>query len=172
MECRPYTGRTHQLRLHLQLLGYPIANDPCYGGVLFYGDIARRLRAVEAVKEMRKQGIIPLSKVPHFGDPEVDNLLLSSTACGGSDSGGGGGSGSADVKGSGMCVVEVPVTSECAPVLSGSEITAPLEGESEDDYLVRTCRYKLTIVACISAFVTSKSHFLRGISRLFAQHFP
>ena len=34
VECRPHTGRTHQLRLHLQLLGNPIANDPCYGGVL------------------------------------------------------------------------------------------------------------------------------------------
>jgi hypothetical protein len=33
VECRPHTGRTHQLRLHLQLLGNPIANDPCYGGL-------------------------------------------------------------------------------------------------------------------------------------------
>ncbi len=28
IECKPYTGRTHQLRLHLQLIGNPIANDP------------------------------------------------------------------------------------------------------------------------------------------------
>eukprot|EP00940_MAST-03C_sp_MAST-3C-sp2_P003587 g3587.t1 len=32
VECEPVTGRTHQLRLHLQLLGYPIANDAQYGG--------------------------------------------------------------------------------------------------------------------------------------------
>lgn len=32
VECQPLTGRTHQIRLHLQLLGNPIANDPCYGG--------------------------------------------------------------------------------------------------------------------------------------------
>lgn len=37
IECYPYTGRTHQLRLHLQLIGNPIANDPCYGG--FYKKI-------------------------------------------------------------------------------------------------------------------------------------
>ena len=42
-------GRTHQLRLHLQLLGSPIANDPCYGGELFFDDAARRSLAVDAV---------------------------------------------------------------------------------------------------------------------------
>lgn len=30
VECRPMTGRTHQIRLHLQFLGHPIANDPIY----------------------------------------------------------------------------------------------------------------------------------------------
>lgn len=34
--CRPYTGRTHQLRLHLQHLEHPIANDPNYGGDIWY----------------------------------------------------------------------------------------------------------------------------------------
>lgn len=33
--CQPLTGRTHQIRVHLQWLGYPIANDPCYGGNCF-----------------------------------------------------------------------------------------------------------------------------------------
>ena len=31
VRCEPLTGRTHQLRLHLQLIGHPIANDPNYG---------------------------------------------------------------------------------------------------------------------------------------------
>mmetsp|Transcript_21548 Transcript_21548/g.42320 ORF Transcript_21548/g.42320 Transcript_21548/m.42320 type:complete len:990 (-) Transcript_21548:94-3063(-) len=31
LQCEPATGRTHQLRLHLALLGHPICNDPNYG---------------------------------------------------------------------------------------------------------------------------------------------
>ncbi|KAH8984155.1 pseudouridine synthase [Lactarius hatsudake] len=30
LHCRPLTGRSHQIRVHLQYLGYPIANDPVY----------------------------------------------------------------------------------------------------------------------------------------------
>ena len=34
--AKPWTGRTHQIRLHLQYLGHPIANDPNYGGDIFF----------------------------------------------------------------------------------------------------------------------------------------
>jgi 23S rRNA-/tRNA-specific pseudouridylate synthase len=30
VECKPLTGRTHQIRVHLQYLGFPIVNDPLY----------------------------------------------------------------------------------------------------------------------------------------------
>jgi RluA family pseudouridine synthase len=32
VKCKPITGRTHQIRLHLQSIGHPISNDICYGG--------------------------------------------------------------------------------------------------------------------------------------------
>ena len=35
VRAHPKTGRTHQIRIHLRYLGYPIANDPCYGGIVY-----------------------------------------------------------------------------------------------------------------------------------------
>src|SRR4030095_1185968 len=32
LECRLYSGRTHQIRVHLQHLGHPILGDTVYGG--------------------------------------------------------------------------------------------------------------------------------------------
>ena len=37
VECRPRTGRTHQLRVHLAAIGHPILGDPVYGGPLQVG---------------------------------------------------------------------------------------------------------------------------------------
>jgi len=37
VRCRPLTGRTHQLRVHLQFLGHPIANDPIYCNQKVFG---------------------------------------------------------------------------------------------------------------------------------------
>jgi len=74
--CSPYTGRTHQLRLHLQFLGNPIANDPCYGGVLFYGDDNRRKTAINLLKEMKHKGLTPISKAPHLQDEELDDIYF------------------------------------------------------------------------------------------------
>ncbi|KIM40376.1 hypothetical protein M413DRAFT_178346 [Hebeloma cylindrosporum] len=38
VRCRPLTGRSHQLRVHLQFLGHPIANDPVYSEKRIWGD--------------------------------------------------------------------------------------------------------------------------------------
>jgi tRNA pseudouridine synthase 9 len=37
VRCLPVTGRTHQLRVHLQHLGHPIANDPIYANQRVWG---------------------------------------------------------------------------------------------------------------------------------------
>ncbi|CDH15361.1 probable Bifunctional protein RIB2 [Zygosaccharomyces bailii ISA1307] len=37
VKCKPLTGRTHQIRVHLQYLGHPIANDPIYSNPKVWG---------------------------------------------------------------------------------------------------------------------------------------
>ena len=38
VKCKPQTGRTHQIRVHLQYLGFPIANDPIYSNTRVWGE--------------------------------------------------------------------------------------------------------------------------------------
>ncbi len=56
--CRPLSGRTHQLRVHLASVGHPIANDYLYGGRLLqansYEDRAHRI-AWEHQQQKQKQ---------------------------------------------------------------------------------------------------------------------
>ena len=50
VECRPLTGRTHQVRLHLAAAGLPVLNDPIYGvpGIeLRLSDLKRRYKGRE-----------------------------------------------------------------------------------------------------------------------------
>ena len=37
VRCLPLTGRTHQIRVHLQFLGHPISNDPIYCNQRVFG---------------------------------------------------------------------------------------------------------------------------------------
>ena len=45
VECRPATGRTHQIRVHMAFVGNPIIGDPVYGGRRA-GKVAERGRTV------------------------------------------------------------------------------------------------------------------------------
>ena len=55
VECKPLTGRTHQLRVHLAAAGAPILNDPFYGAPeikLLLSDLKRRYKGREEEKPM------------------------------------------------------------------------------------------------------------------------
>ncbi len=55
VECRPLTGRTHQLRIHLAAAGAPILNDPFYGNpdiVLRLSDLKRGYKGREEEKPL------------------------------------------------------------------------------------------------------------------------
>jgi 23S rRNA pseudouridine1911/1915/1917 synthase len=55
VECRPLTGRTHQLRVHLAAAGAPILNDPFYGNpdiTLRLSDLKRGYKGREEEKPL------------------------------------------------------------------------------------------------------------------------
>ena len=51
VRCTLETGRTHQIRVHLQMIGHPVVGDPTYGGLVSRrGD--RSAQAAEALGEL------------------------------------------------------------------------------------------------------------------------
>jgi 23S rRNA pseudouridine955/2504/2580 synthase len=59
LECKPITGRTHQIRVHLAYYGTPIIGDALYGGEdIFLSQIKRKnykLSAMEEEKPLNKR---------------------------------------------------------------------------------------------------------------------
>ena len=69
VECHPITGRTHQIRVHLAHLGYPISNDPLYGGVM--PSLTRDEQ--KAIDAAQKQGLWPPDTI--IGKDDVFNVF-------------------------------------------------------------------------------------------------
>jgi 23S rRNA pseudouridine1911/1915/1917 synthase len=56
LECRLETGRTHQIRVHMQHLKHPIVGDPLYGGPLKLPKGATP-ELIEALRGFRRQAL-------------------------------------------------------------------------------------------------------------------
>ena len=69
VRCLPVTGRTHQLRVHLQFLGHPISNDPIYCNQRVFGP---NLAAGDADSDHDEDIISRLSKM---GKSEVAEAM-------------------------------------------------------------------------------------------------
>ena len=69
VRCLPVTGRTHQLRVHLQFLGHPISNDPIYCNQRVFGP---SLAAGDAASDDDEDIITRLSRM---GKDEVAEAM-------------------------------------------------------------------------------------------------
>lgn len=128
LEAQPVTGRTHQIRLHCQLLGHPIANDPCYGGELFYGDARKRQLARQAHETLQRRGVIPLTRVLHQVEPSIESAATVATS-------------GASAHSSTISKDSVGTSMTSTPCHSAAVAEERLPGESDEAFLARTCRY-------------------------------
>jgi hypothetical protein len=71
--CRPVTGRTHQIRVHLQKLNHSIANDPNYGGLMWYGNPDGQHACQKA------QAVLDAAREPEDGEEDNTNRGLVTT---------------------------------------------------------------------------------------------
>lgn len=80
VRCKPMTGRTHQIRVHLRYLGYPISNDPLYGnGTSWSPWIRPGERMEEKDARMLVDKLFEYSPVEDWDEPtpvtSTENLL-------------------------------------------------------------------------------------------------
>jgi RluA family pseudouridine synthase len=77
IECHPKTGRTHQIRVHLQYLGCPILGDPVYGKTTTDKTVGLHLhsRAIAVPLYPKREPIVAVA-------PPPPHMLKALKACG------------------------------------------------------------------------------------------
>lgn len=82
VKCYPLTGRTHQIRVHLQHIGHAIANDPIYSNANVWGEelgkgvVKDKEKVIEHLDRVGKD--VPASTWFH---PQGDGEVLSGKTC-------------------------------------------------------------------------------------------
>jgi tRNA pseudouridine synthase 9 len=77
VRCLPLTGRTHQLRVHLQFLGHPISNDPIYCNQKVFGpSLAKGSEGgddEDIISRLSRMGKEEVAEAVAYHDEMVDN---------------------------------------------------------------------------------------------------
>jgi len=81
LELRPRSGRTHQIRVHLQALGCPVIGDPVYGA----NEPGAKLRRLHLHSRAVTVPLYPKREPIHVEAPSPTHMQELLTACGRSD---------------------------------------------------------------------------------------
>ena len=126
--CKPQTGRTHQIRLHLQHLGHPIANDPNYGGDIWYGNPTGEQLcqlAKSKLHDMNEENKLKIDQTKIRNNAHKTNVANAETT-------------SASSASSTRCISDEPATEQ---ELESTGVTKAFRKKDEDiiQFIRRTC---------------------------------